>query len=98
MVEGRSRLTRAQAASGPGQIDSNRSGEQGAAPFQDANFHASAARRQGQAQYRRRRLAGDAVGADQDERGGAFFSGQLEAPQGTHVGVGQPQHDDLATA
>lgn len=38
------------------------------------------------------------AGADQDQGGGAVFGGKLEATQGAHVGIGQPQQDDCTAA
>ena len=82
----------------PWQIDCDGGGQRWAAALEDAYIHPAWAGRKGQSQDRRRRLADKAVGAQQDEGGGVFFGSQLQAAQGAHVGIGQPQQDDVAGA
>ncbi len=73
-------------------------GQHGPAALEHTDLEASLVGTQPQAQHGRGGLAGDAGRTQQDQGGGAVFCGQLQAAQGGHVGLGQPQQDDLAAA
>lgn len=79
-------------------MDGDGIGQRGAATLEDAHLDPTRAGRKGEPQCGRRGLAGKAVGAQQDEGGDVFFGGELQAAQGAHVGIGQPQQDDIGGA
>lgn len=86
------------AGDAPWEIQLDGRSQQGAPAFQQAQLQPAGPGGQGQPQDGRRRLAGTGFGTDQDDRRGAGLGGQLQAAQGCHVGVGQPQDDELAAA
>ena len=79
-------------------MDGDGIGQRGATTLEDAHLHPARESREGQPQRGRRRLAGKAIGAQQDEGRGVFFGSQLQAAQGTHVGIDKPQQDDVTGA
>ena len=79
-------------------MDGDGIGQRGATTLEDAHLHPARESREGQPQRGRRRLAGKAIGAQQDEGRGVFFGSQLQATQGAHVGICKPQQNDVAGA
>jgi len=79
-------------------LDGDGIGQRGATTLEDAHLHPARESREGQPQRGRRRLAGKAIGAQQDEGRGVFFGSQLQATQGAHVGICKPQQNDVAGA